>query len=92
MDDQGPVAHTTDKLFALLQEKLVGWTVQRPAVATVDDTVAAAADNKITIETVEICVQQSESSQDQQKTVLVSWTNQDEDLGAYVLGLLQNMG
>lgn len=46
--------------------------------------------NKISIETVNICVE-SESN-DHQKTVLVSWTNQDEDLGAYVLGLLQNMG
>lgn len=26
------------------------------------------------------------------KNILLSWNNQDEDLGSYVLGLLQNMG
>lgn len=26
------------------------------------------------------------------KNILVSWTNQDDDLGSYILGLLQNMG
>lgn len=26
------------------------------------------------------------------KNILLSWTNQDEDLGSYILGLLQNMG
>lgn len=26
------------------------------------------------------------------KNILLSWNNQDEDLGSYVLGLLQSMG
>jgi len=26
-----------------------------------------------------------------QKTILISWTNQDEDIGAYILNVLQNM-
>ena len=29
---------------------------------------------------------------DQQKTVYVSWTNQDEDLGSYILGMINCMG
>lgn len=78
LDDPGTLANTSEKLFVLLKEKLTGWTV------------TLMENNKISIETVDICVE-SETN-DNQKTVLVSWTNQDEDLGAYVLGLLQNMG
>lgn len=26
------------------------------------------------------------------KNILLSWNNQDEELGSYILGLLQNMG
>lgn len=78
MDDNGSVARTSEKLFNLLQDKLLGWTV------------TMLENNKIAIETVNICVETENN--DNQKTVLVSWTNQDEDLGAYILGLLQNMG
>lgn len=78
LDDPGPTGRTSEKLFNLLQEKLTGWTV----------TLTEACE--ISVETVQITVE-SETN-DHRKNVLVSWTNQDEDLGAYVLGLLQNMG
>jgi len=44
----------------------------------------------INIETVEIKVEGDNTEQN--KNLSVSWTNQDEDLGSYILGLLQNMG
>lgn len=90
--DPAPIAQTCDKLFALLTEKLVGWTVVQ------------LENHKIAIETVEIVVEETPStsnasqqaasadSSSSTKTVLISWTNQDEDLGAYALGLLQSMG
>lgn len=78
MDDHGTVMRTSEKLFALLREKLTGWNV------TMGD------DGKVSVESLLVSVENP--TNDHHKTVLVSWTNQDEDLGAYVLGLLQNMG
>lgn len=87
MDDAGPVEQTCAKLFALLQDKLTGWTVVR------------VASNKITVETCEICVELPPAGESKPaaaaatgpKKVAVTWTNQHEDLGAFILGLLQNM-
>lgn len=45
---------------------------------------------EISIETVQINVEPEPNEAG--KIVMVSWTNQDEDLGSYILGLLQNMG
>lgn len=78
IDDPGPISRTSEKLFNLLQEKLTGWTV----------TISEKCE--ISIETVQINVHSEKN--DHQKNLLVSWTNQDEDLGAYILGLLQSMG
>lgn len=78
MEDHESAKHTSEKLYALLTEKLVGWTV------TMGD------DCKIAVESLLISIECP--TNDHHKIVLVSWTNQDEDLGAYVLGLLQNMG
>lgn len=61
----------------MLQEKLIGWNV------TITEMF------EINIETVQIIVESGPS--DAQKNVSISWTNQDEDLGTYILGLLQNM-
>lgn len=59
--------------------------------------------NKIAVETCEIVVEEPPASTTAKaggisgvadkaaKTVAVTWTNQHEDLGAYILGLLQNM-
>lgn len=46
--------------------------------------------NKIAVQSVTISIENEPN--EHHKNVLVSWTNQDEDLGAYILGLLQNMG
>ncbi|XP_053946177.1 integrator complex subunit 11 [Anastrepha ludens] len=78
MDDPGPRLRTGEKLFALLQDKLVGWTVSMQESCT------------ICVETVEIKIEEDEKDP-KHKTVLITWTNQDEDIGAYILNLLQNM-
>ncbi|XP_069962148.1 integrator complex subunit 11 [Bactrocera oleae] len=78
MDDPGPRLRTGEKLFALLQEKLVGWTVSMQESCT------------ICVETVEIKIEEDEKDP-KHKTILITWTNQDEDIGAYILNLLQNM-
>lgn len=33
-----------------------------------------------------------EGAEDEQKTVYVSWTNQEEDLGSFIVDVLRNMG
>lgn len=78
MDDPGPRLRTGEKLFALLQEKLVGWTVNMQESCT------------ICVETVEIKVEEDEKDP-KHKNILITWTNQDEDIGAYILNLLQNV-
>lgn len=78
IDDPGPSTRTSEKLFTLLQEKLTGWTVTMSEKC------------EIIIETVQITVEAEPN--DASKIAVVSWTNQDEDLGSYILGLLQNMG
>lgn len=78
LEDPGPIIRTVEKLFNLLQEKLTEWPVK------------IVENNKIGIESVYLTVE-SENT-DNQKNVLLTWTNQDEDLGTYILGLLHNMG
>ncbi|KAJ6639235.1 Integrator complex subunit 11 [Pseudolycoriella hygida] len=78
LDDQEPINRISEKLFSLLQEKLTSWTV------------TMLENNKIAVQSVTIAIESD--SNEHHKNVLVSWTNQDEDLGAYILGLLQNMG
>lgn len=78
IDDPGVATRTSEKLFTLLQEKLTGWTVTMSEKC------------EIAIESVQITVETEPN--DVCKYVMVSWTNQDEDLGAYILGLLQSMG
>lgn len=78
MDDPGPRLRTGEKLFALLQEKLVGWTVNMQESCT------------ICVETVEIKVEEDEKDP-KHKNILITWTNQDEDIGAYILNFLQNV-
>lgn len=78
MDDPGPKIRTGEKLLALLQEKLAGWTVTMQENCT------------ISVETVEIKIEEDEKDL-KHKTLYITWTNQDEDIGAYILNLLQNM-
>lgn len=89
IDDPGPKLRTIEKLYSLLQDKLSGWTVN-------------FKENCISVESVEIKVDDEpgssndnngdQSDRKQHKNVHVTWTNQDEDIGAYILALLQNMG
>ncbi|EDW23817.1 GL23717 [Drosophila persimilis] len=78
IDDPGPTGLTSERLKTLLEEKLVGWTV------------ALQENGSITIESVEVKVEE-DAKDPKQKTLLISWTNQDEDIGAYILNVLQNM-
>lgn len=78
IDDQGPSTRTSEKLYALLQEKLTGWTVTMSEKC------------EIAVASVQIVVESDPKGA--QKNILLSWNNQDEELGSYVLGLLQNMG
>lgn len=78
LDDPGPTVRTIEKLYNLLQEKLSEWTVTLLETRT------------ISVESVEVKIEE-ESNDQRHKKVLVTWSNQDEDLGAYILGLLQNM-
>ncbi|EDV90788.1 integrator complex subunit 11 [Drosophila grimshawi] len=78
MDDPGPKLRTSEKLKLLLDEKLTGWTVVLQETGT------------ISVESVEINVEEDEKDP-KQKTLLITWTNQDEDIGAYILNVLQNM-
>lgn len=73
--DPGPAQSTTIKLMQPLKERLTGWTVN-------------LIDGAISVESVLVKVEGDEGDQ---KSVYVSWTNQDEDLGSYVLGFLQTM-
>lgn len=74
-EDPGPAVRTAEKLKSLLAEKLDGWTI-------------TISDGNISIESVLIKVEGEDNST---KNIYVSWTNQDEDLGSYILGLLQSM-
>jgi len=76
LEDIGPAAHTADKLLPLISNKLSGWNV-------------VLTDEGISVESVLVKV---EGADNEQKNVLVSWTNQDEDLGSFILELLQNLG
>ncbi|KAH8417059.1 hypothetical protein KR222_002492 [Zaprionus bogoriensis] len=78
MDDPGPKLRTVEKLKSLLEEKLTGWTVVLQETGT------------ISIESVDVNVEEDEKDP-KHKTILITWTNQDEDIGAYILNVLQNM-
>lgn len=45
---------------------------------------------EISIASVQLVVENEPKSV--HKNILLSWNNQDEELGSYILGLLQNMG
>ncbi|KAK7865953.1 hypothetical protein R5R35_005018 [Gryllus longicercus] len=76
MEDPGPSSKTAEKLLQLIKARLKDWHVQ-------------LTDGSISVESVLVKV---EGNEDEQKSVYVSWDNQDEELGSYILGLLQTMG
>lgn len=73
IDDPRPPSKLAEKLLKIVKEKLKGWSIN-------------LTESSISVETVLIKV---EGEEDEQKCVYVSWTNQDEDLGSYILNLLQ---
>lgn len=75
VQDSGPAHATTQKLFQPLKDRLQGWTVQ-------------LTDGSISVESVLVKV---EGDDENQKSVYVSWTNEDEDLGSYILDFLQTL-
>lgn len=78
IEDSAPNNRIIERLYKLLQEKLTEWTV------------VLLEDSKISVETV--IIKAEGENTDQQKNIVVSWTNQDEDIGSYILGLIQNLG
>jgi len=76
MEDPGPASKTAEKLLQLIKTRLKDCHVQ-------------LTDGSISVESVLVKV---EGSEDEQKNVYVSWDNQDEELGSYILGLLKTMG
>ncbi|XP_060536886.1 DNA polymerase epsilon catalytic subunit 1 [Cylas formicarius] len=76
VNDNGPSLSTAHKLHNLLKEKLSQWPV-------------TFCEGEISVESVLVKV---EGDDDDQKTVYVSWTNQDEDLGSYILSLINCIG
>ncbi|CAB0012593.1 unnamed protein product [Nesidiocoris tenuis] len=76
LEDPTPSYKTAEKLLKIFQEKLTGWTV-------------LFTDGAISVESVLIKV---EGSEHDLKSVYISWTNQDEELGMTILEILQSMG
>ncbi|CAB3363512.1 Hypothetical predicted protein [Cloeon dipterum] len=76
VDDAGPSSKTTDKLYQMIKSHL-------------DDFNVHLIDGAINVESVMVNVDCSENDK---KNILVSWTNEDEELGSFILKLLQNMG
>jgi integrator complex subunit 11 len=76
MEDPGPASKTAEKIVQLIKTCLKGCHVQ-------------LTDESISVESVLVKV---EGSEDEQKKVYVSWDNQDEEMGKYILGLLKTMG
>lgn len=78
LDDGSTIPAISEKLYALIREKLSEWTV------------TMGEDFAINVETVSVKVELGPT--DLQKNILITWTNQDEDLGSYILNMLQNLG
>lgn len=81
VDDAGPNLRVAEKLLAMLRERLSDWTI------------TMQEDGTITVSSVEMKVidVEKKKSEGTQKMIETTWTNQDEDLGSYILNLLQSM-
>lgn len=78
IEDSAPNNRIIERLYKLLQEKLTEWTV------------ILLEDSQISVETV--IIKAEGENTDQHKNIVVTWNNQDEDIGSYILGLIQNLG
>ncbi|VEN39741.1 unnamed protein product [Callosobruchus maculatus] len=76
INDPGPSLTTAHKLHGYIREKL-------PLCSVI------FSEGEISIESVLVKV---EGDDDDQKSVYVSWTNQDEELGSQILNLINHMG
>lgn len=75
LNDVGSSLSTAKKLYDLMVEKLPLWSI-------------SFTEGSISVESLLVKV---EGDDDDQKNAFVSWTNQDEDLGSYVLELFNGM-
>lgn len=71
-----PSVTILEQLHALLKEKLSSWEVK------------LLDSQSIGVESVNVKLDDENS----ERKICVSWNNQDEDLGRYLLGLIQNLG
>jgi integrator complex subunit 11 len=76
LDSTTPSLQLVEQLHALLKEKLSVWDVK-----LIDS-------QSIGVETVTMKLE----TENAERKLCVSWNNQDEDLGRYILGLIQNIG
>lgn len=76
VENSAPSVQIVEKLNSLLVEKLSHWEVK-----LIDS-------QSIGVESVTVKLE--EESDD--RKICISWNNQDEDLGRYILGLVQNIG
>lgn len=76
LENSTPSLQVLEQLHTLLKEKLKVWTVK-----LIDS-------QSIGVESVSVKLEEDESD----RKICVSWNNQDEDLGRYILGLIQNIG
>lgn len=76
LDTATPSLQLVEQLHALLKEKLSVWDVK-----LIDS-------QSIGVETVTMKLE----TENAERKLCVSWNNQDEDLGRYILGLIQNIG
>lgn len=76
IDNATPSVQIVEQIHTLLKEKLSVWEVKLVDSQTIG------------VETVGVKLE----NESEERKICVSWQNQDEDLGRYVLGLLQNVG
>lgn len=76
VDIATPSVQIIEQLHTLLKEKLSVWEVKLVDSQTVE------------VETVIVKLEQ----ESEERKICISWNNQDEDLGRFILGLLQNFG
>lgn len=74
--EEKETGNTAEKLLGYIRGHLPSWPVH-------------FTEGNISVESVLVKI---EGNDGEQKNVFVSWTSQDEDLGSYILGILNNFG
>jgi integrator complex subunit 11 len=77
VEDSKPSVQIIEQLQNVLKEKLSVWEVKLLGAQSIG------------VESV--CIE-LESENESDRKIRISWNNQDEDLGRYILGLIQNLG